>query len=110
MVESEFGRFDQPRRALLSMTGLRSLAGSTLGALVLLTGCGGEEAENRVPPYIYKTGCEFSLELGEGNSTSTTIEKGNTMVTLTLSMGGYKVGVSDCKVVENPGQLPIYED
>lgn len=98
----------------------RSPARSSLlivGALpVLLTACGsgdpneGGASHPRTPPYVVQKGCEFTLQISEQNSTSTTIEKGNTMVTLTLSMGDYAVGVSDCRVVDNPDSLPVFED
>lgn len=88
----------------------RTVAAGVLVSLACLAACGGGEPEVRTPPYVLKKGCEFSLELGGGNSTATTIEKGNTMVTLTLSMGGYQVGVSDCQVVDNPDELPVYEE
>jgi len=80
-----------------------------LTAVLLVTACG-SEPEVREAPYVLKQGCEFTLQASADNSTSTTIEKGNTMVTLTLSMGGFRVGVSDCQVVDNPQGLPVYED
>ncbi len=81
------------------------------GSLLLLLGaCGSGGNETRTPPYVVQDGCEFTLEVGDGNSTSTTIEKGNTMVTFTLSMGGHSVDISDCRVVDNPQGLPVYVD
>ena len=73
------------------------------------TGSGNSSAP-RTPPYVVQKGCEFTLQVSEYNSTSTTIEKGNTMVTLKLSMGDYQIDVSDCKVVDNPHALKIYQD
>ncbi|MCH8500016.1 MAG: hypothetical protein LAT63_16195 [Marinobacter sp.] len=89
---------------------------SLLGALVpvsaavvfALAGCDSSSSSGpRVPPYVLQEGCTFTLQVSEYDSTSTTIEKGNTMVSLTLSMGGYQVKVSDCRVVENPQNLPV---
>jgi hypothetical protein len=81
-----------------------------LSPLLLLGACGSGGNETRTPPYVVQDGCEFTLEVGDGNSTSTTIEKGNTIVTFTLSMGGHSVDISDCRVVDNPQGLPVYVD
>lgn len=78
-------------------------------ATVALTGCGPAEPEVRIPPYVVQQGCEFTLVPSEGMSNTTRIDKGNTMVTITLSMGGYRVGLSDCQVVDNPYALPLYQ-
>lgn len=89
---------------------------TSIGMIVLLSGCGPSGSDTvassapRTPPYVVQKGCEFTLHISEYNNTSTTIDKGNTMVTLTLSMGDYRVEVSDCRVVGNPQSLPVYQD
>lgn len=78
--------------------------------IIFALACGSKKEERRIPPYIVKKGCEFTLVVSNGNSASTTIDKGNTLVTYKLSMGDYIVSVSDCRVVDNPDNLKIYED
>ncbi len=74
----------------------------------LLAGCG--QQEFRMPPYITKAGCEFTLVTSPDDSASATVPMGNTRQRETLTVGKYEVTVTDCQVVDNPNGLPIYED
>lgn len=79
-------------------------------ASLVALGVGCEQQEFRMPPYVVQKDCEFTLVISPDESASTTIGKGNTLVTYKLSMGKYSVDVSDCRVVDNPMGLAIYED
>ena len=77
---------------------------------LLLAACGPSEPEPRVAPYVTQRGCEFTLVLPSGNSTSAIAERGSADVTYRLSMGGERIGISDCRLVENPGELRVFSD
>lgn len=78
---------------------------ATLGAA---TGC--EQQEFRMPPYIVKEGCTFTLVIGSDKEVSATVPENRNRVTEKLSIGKYAIGISGCEVVDNPNGLAIYED
>jgi hypothetical protein len=84
--------------------------GMGLSAALLLSVAGCGQQEFRMPPYIVKKGCEFTLVIGSDKSVSATVPANRNRVTQELSIGSYSIGVSGCEVVDNPNGLPIYED
>ena len=84
-------------------------------------GCSGDsdEATSGYPkysgqpePYILKEGCTFKIvtEQGSASVSSPKVSGGpGASATGSVSLGDYKIEVSDCDVVGNPSDLPIYE-
>ena len=73
----------------------------------VFTGC--EQQEFRMPPYIAKKDCTFELVIGSDRKASKTVARGSGNAT-DIEVGKYRIGVSDCQVIDNPNGLPIYQD
>ena len=64
-------------------------------------------------PYILKEGCTFKIVTDQGSASVSSPEvSGGPGVSATgsVSIGDYEIEVSDCDVVSNPSDLPIYEN
>ena len=83
-------------------------ASAVLVATALLSGC--ERQEFRMPPYVTKAGCEFTLVTSPNERETAAVPMGNTRLRETLSVGQYEITVTDCQIIDNPNGLPIYED
>lgn len=102
-----------PGRCPSTRPARRAMAAPVTAAIavaLLSSACGRQAPETRTPPYIVQEGCQFTLFASADNSSSTTVEAGNTMITMHLSMGPHRVSISDCRVVDNPAGLPLYRD
>lgn len=90
---------------------------SMILAASLLGGCSEEgpsypSPEGKAYPYILKTGCEFAIveELSRSSISSPKAEgMPDSWVSASISLGDHSVTVSNCELVENPGNLPVYE-
>lgn len=103
------------------------VSAAAAAAALMLSACGGEQppsaGQNTVvavsfaqpgkridakPPYIVQEGCKFWLVTDAG-TVSTTSERGSgPSGNATLHMGGHRMGLSECKVVDNPRTLAVY--
>ena len=85
--------------------------------IVLLTGCSDSSkyssSKGMPKPYILKEGCKFTIvdELSKSGVTSPTVKgmEGAT-ASLSISLEGKSITVSNCELTENSHGLPIYED
>lgn len=70
-------------------------------------------AEGKPYPYILKEGCSYSIVEELSRSTIDSPRASgmpDSAVSATISLGDMSITVSDCKVIANPYNLPIYED
>ena len=84
---------------------------------VLSAGCSDQpsysSSEGKSVPYILKEGCKFTIveELSKASMTSPTVTGvDSSTVTMEISLGNKSVTLSDCLVVKNSHNLPIYEN
>ena len=64
-------------------------------------------------PYILKEGCTFKIVTDQGSASVSSPEVSGApgaSATGSVSIGDYTIEVSDCDVVGNPSDLPIYEN
>jgi hypothetical protein len=98
-------------KTLLRATFARAQLTTLLALSCLLSfGCKTDDAVSKTPPYITQKGCEFTLVLGGGNSSSIISEKSQLATTYTLSMGEHKVKISNCRVIDKPESLPFFKE
>ncbi|MBT8486498.1 MAG: hypothetical protein HKO59_02665 [Phycisphaerales bacterium] len=99
-------------RTAATVATLAALASASL----FLTGCTGESyasAEGKLPPYILKEGCMFTIVGENGRSGVSSPEVTGVpeeSVTASTSLDEYTITISDCQLVENSHSLPVYED
>ena len=84
---------------------------------VLFSGCSNEpsypSSEGMQTPYILKEGCKFTIteELSKASITSPTVTGiDEESVSMGISLGDKSINVSNCNVIENSHNLPIYEN
>ena len=84
---------------------------------VLSAGCSDQpsypSSEGKSMPYILKEGCKFTIveELSKASITSPTVTGAdNSTVSMEISLGDKSITLSDCRVIENSHNLPVYEN
>ena len=86
-------------------------------ALFLMTACSGESADypavsGMSPPYVLKEGCKFTIveELSRTSVTSPEVSGADaSSVSAEISLEGKTIAVSDCQIIENSHNLPVYK-
>ncbi|MCP3902771.1 MAG: hypothetical protein GY715_03965 [Planctomycetes bacterium] len=86
------------------------------GAMPVLSGCADStyaSPEGKSPPYILKEGCTFSI-IGENGRAGVGSPKVTGMAaenaSASTSFGEYSITVSNCTLIENSHDLPVFED
>jgi hypothetical protein len=70
-------------------------------------------AQGKTPPYVLKEGCSFAIvEKNSRSSIDSPQVSGmhGASASASISLGDYSITVADCRLVENPQALPVYED
>lgn len=120
---------DKPLRHLAdtevtTMAHPRRIAGpSLIPGAALLSACGNETQTDTdgfadslmpskqidaAPPYIVHEECTFFLVTDVGTVSTPSARNSGPSGNATLNMGGHRVVLSECTLVENPDQLAVY--